>query len=78
VVKVRATVEYEVDVPHDWKAEMIEFRYNDSTWCATNLIGDLKQFSEEKAKKEGSDCLCQHVKVEYVETVDDTPKRSES
>ncbi|MFI2856891.1 hypothetical protein ACH6EH_07095 [Paenibacillus sp. JSM ZJ436] len=52
------TIRMVVDVPEFWKPEDIEFRYNEGSWCADNLIDMIK--------KEEGDCLCSHVQAEYV------------
>jgi hypothetical protein len=42
-------------VPEDWDAHMIEFHMNDSSWCAGNLIHEMKEI-------DGDDnCLCANV-----------------
>ena len=41
-VKIRFTVEYEVEVPSGWDRDMVNFRYNESTWCPSNVIEELK------------------------------------
>ena len=37
IVEIEFTVRVPVKVPHGWDQEMINFRYNDSSWCADNL-----------------------------------------
>ena len=59
--KVIATIEYEVDVPFTWKKHDIEFNRNDGTWCASNIINELKELD----KKEG--CLCQYIEYECID-----------
>jgi len=56
-VKVRLTVEYEIEVPADWDKEQIEFSRNESSWCSTNAIDELKSLfdnSDNKTEK----CMC--------------------
>lgn len=36
-VRLLAVVEFEEEVPEHWTDEDILFRYNESTWCASNL-----------------------------------------
>lgn len=69
-VKIKATVTLEVEVPKYWEERDIDFRYNEGTWCADNLIDMLE---EEK----GDSCLCPKVLVEYVETTDEGPLSTE-
>lgn len=51
-VKVRMTIEYEVEVPADWSKEMVEFHRNESSWCAGNAIAELESLGD------GNECLC--------------------
>lgn len=51
-VRVRLTIEYEVEVPADWDAHMIEFQRNEGSWCADNLIRELETLAEARG------CLC--------------------
>lgn len=66
LVRLRATIEYVKEVPADWDASRIEFRYNESTWCADNIVHDIKEWIEAREAAEYG-CLCQHVDVEYVD-----------
>lgn len=65
-VKVSLTIEYEVSVPGHWDRHAIEFQRNDGSWCADNLIEELREFAEEKG------CLCPHAHFEFVEDCDNT------
>ena len=50
--------------PDDATKDSINFRYNESTWCADNLIDMLK---EAKKQRKGVSCLCEvFQKAEYV------------
>lgn len=64
-VKLKATITFEVEVPHCWRKGDIEFHRNDGTWCSDNMLEELKAY----AKKVG--CLCPDTNIKYVETVDD-------
>lgn len=61
-VRVRMTVEYEVEVPASWNAGDVEFHRNESSWCADNAMGEL----EKLAGREG--CLCGVTHFEFVGT----------
>lgn len=65
-VKVRAVLEYNVEVPHFWDKGDIEFHRNESSWCSSNLIDELSEM----------DCLCG---IAVFECLDDTgePKLKE-
>lgn len=67
-VKINFIVTLEIDVPHSWNEKDIEFRFNGSSWCADNLIHMM-----DKASIGG--CLCGRVRAEYIETIDETPRR---
>lgn len=68
-VVVRFHVDLVVDVPEDWDAEMINFRYNESSWCADNLAEDLSATVNRLDDKGG--CLCQFVEAEFVREATD-------
>lgn len=63
-VKIRAIVEYEVEVPFCWDKEDIEFHRNEGSWCASNLIDELSNIDHEG---EDDICLCGIAKFEFVE-----------
>lgn len=66
MVKLRATIDYEYPIPISWDKNRIENHYNLGTWCANNLIEDLKDYIEYIDEKDGS-CLCYRSKVEVIE-----------
>lgn len=68
-VKLKATIEFDVEVPHFWTKENIEFHRNDGTWCAQNIDNDIAQYRESTGS-----CMCSETKIEYVETVDNNPE----
>lgn len=69
-VHIQFKFEMAVSVPHDWDEHMINFRYNESGWCADNFIETL-----EKIKSQCSyGCLCPIVSAEFKNIIDDTPK----
>jgi len=59
-VKVKAIIEYEIEVPHHWNKDMIEFSRNEGSWCASNIINELKEID----KKNG--CLCNIIKYKLI------------
>lgn len=61
-VRIRMTVEYEVDVPACWTDEDIEFHRNDGTWCANNALTELDALFG----SEDGPCLCVAAKFAYV------------
>jgi hypothetical protein len=58
-VTVRMTIEYDVSVPARWGKEDIEFHRNDSSWCASNAMGELEKIDEDG-------CLCDKTDFVYV------------
>lgn len=64
-VKLKATIEYEKEVPADWNDEQIYYHYNLGTWCANNIVDDLKDYIDEL--NEYNDCLCHHSEIEVIE-----------
>ena len=61
-VKVRMTVEYEIDVPANWDKGMVEFHRNEGTWCADNAVEELQAIIDK-----GEGCLCGCTEYEYIE-----------
>jgi len=59
-VKVRMTVEYEIEVPAHWAQMDVEFHRNEGSWCADNALRELERLSEEQG------CLCPIVQYEYL------------
>lgn len=68
-VKLRVTIEYEVDVPHHWDKNLIEFQRNDGSWCVDNMLEELAEIAEAEG------CLCGRVNFKFLQFVDETPKR---
>lgn len=60
-VRVRMTVEYEIDVPASWDKEKIEFHRNNGSWCSSNAIDELQSIAD------SGDCLCGRMEYEYLE-----------
>jgi hypothetical protein len=66
-VRVKAIIEYEIDVPAHWSKEDVEFSRNESSWCADNIVGDLERHIQ-KMNERGF-CMCDDV---YVSLLDDS------
>lgn len=47
-------------VPEDWDAGSVEFHLNDSSWCASNIIDELKSVDTD------SHCLCGQFSAVFV------------
>jgi len=61
-VKMRMTVEYEVEVPAAWGKEQIEFHRNASSWCANNAISELEEYFDDEARE----CMCGSSEFDYL------------
>jgi hypothetical protein len=72
-VRIRMTVEYDVEYPVDFDADMIDFHRNDSSWCANNAIRELHQVADELKdvfdSPNSEECLCRAVEFEYLHDV---------
>jgi len=68
-VRVRYSFDVDIDVPHSWTTEDIEFHRNDSSWCAGNAIDELSRMYPEN----GSACPCHVFTAKVLEFVDRTP-----
>lgn len=66
-VKMRATIEYETEVPVHWDKERTEFHYNDGCWCADNIVGELKSYIDYLNKNGSCLCFCNQCKIELIE-----------
>ena len=70
-VRMRAIIEYEVDMPNDWDKDQIEFHRNDGSWCADNFVEELIRIRDEN-ESEGC-CMCEgcsprtSARFEYIE-----------
>jgi hypothetical protein len=78
---------WQLDLPHGWDAEAIEFYQNDSSWCASNFLREqeLGTVTWEVGQDpwpalvglhDAGDCLCSRLAFEFVRVVDDTPRRA--
>lgn len=66
-VVVRATVEYVVRVPERHTPDQIEFRRNESSWCASNMLSELDS---------PETCICNAVTFEYVREATEEDERT--
>lgn len=64
-VKMRATIEYETNVPVSWDKAITEFYYNDGHWCANNIVNELQCYID--YLNENGSCLCSQCKIEVIE-----------
>lgn len=67
-VRLLVTLVVEVDVPHSWSQEEIEFSYNESSRCAGNTLDAIIE-----ARDITDGCLCGILDHAFLGVVDDTP-----
>lgn len=72
-VKVRAIIEYEVDMPETFDDRMILFYLNEGTRCNDHIIEELEDLTKED-ENGYSPCLCWVSKYELVEDSETTKK----
>ena len=58
-VRIEISITVLHEVPADWDKEMIEFFLNESSSCASNLMGDIQK----QLEKDG--CLCMSTNCVY-------------
>ena len=69
-VKVRATIEYEIDMPSAWDTEMILFHLNEGTRCKDHIIEELERITDPVDEEDPRTCLCW---IAEYQLVDDNP-----
>lgn len=69
-VKIKYTFDIEIEVPYSWGIDEIEFHRNESSWCATNAIEELKKYEEET-----NNCLCHCFHAQVIEIPNIPPYR---
>ena len=60
-VNVDFTIHAVMRVPEHWSEDDINFKFNESSWCTSNFIGDLVYREEELGK-----CPCFITEAKYV------------
>jgi len=63
IVKIRAVVEFDYECPRHWGKDMIEFFFNESSWC----MGDLPDVLKKHMELNATECLCDNVSCELME-----------
>lgn len=56
-IRVRAVIEFNDETVRSWDTETTEFRYNNSSWCASNIIPVLIE-ELDRIQESDTDCLC--------------------
>lgn len=75
-VVVKFSIDLVVDVPEDWCPEMIESKYNESSWCADTFLMELEG-TIQRMNKNG-DCLCGALRAEFVREASEHDERAQS
>ena len=63
-IVVEATIKCVVSIPRDWDQQMIQFHFNEGSWCADNMMRWMGDW--EQAKGDEGLCSCAAVAVEYI------------
>lgn len=58
-IVTRVTIDFVDSVPEYWDRELIDFYYNESSWCASSILHKLKERSDFR-------CLCDVASFEYL------------
>lgn len=59
-VVVNFSIDIVIGVPEDWDDDMVEFNWNESYSCSSNVIGVLERLSKRKG------CLCGLLETSFV------------
>lgn len=63
-VKLRATIEYEAEVPRSWDADFVHWQKNEKA-CLSNVVSDIKEFSDRVDEAHPNECQG-HPPIEYL------------
>lgn len=73
---------WEFDTPHSFDSNMIEYLYNDGTWCADGVLSEegvtwVQEDAQKQLKmaQESSGCLCNVLRFKFDRVLDETPRR---
>lgn len=58
-IVTRLTIDFVDSVPENWDKDVIDFHYNDSSWCASNILNRLEE-------RDNFRCLCDVASFEYL------------
>ena len=58
-IVARLTIDFVDSVPENWDTEVIDFHYNNSSWCASNILNRLEERNNFR-------CLCDVASFEYL------------
>lgn len=70
-VRIRVTLELNVEVPYFWTQKDIEFHRGRSSWCANNIVRDQEQYLCDNEKN--NICLCENFSTEFLKETDRKP-----
>jgi len=54
------TVRMVMIVPEHWEEKDFDFHYNKGSWCASNIVDDLRRMDERVG------CLCEYTNIKYI------------
>ena len=64
-VRLRATIEYEADVPRSWDEGTITFVKNEKG-CLGNTLQDIELYRERIDREHPNECVVKHPPVEFL------------
>lgn len=71
-VKVRVTLEYEIERPHSWDDKMIFFSLNQGTRCKDHIIEEIQDLLTKDYGEDGKhQCLCWLARYDLVKDSDE-------
>ena len=73
LVRLRYSIDVDVEIPYSWDKNMVEFHRNESSWCANNAVDQI-QAQVEASDKDGR-CLCDRFTATLVCELDVIPRR---
>lgn len=73
---------WQTDEPHSFTALQIEGKYNQGSWCASNIAGEAIEWEAGRSwadlapyERRMNGCLCGLVRFEFARVVDERPNR---
>lgn len=72
-VVMRFSVDLVISAPVDQDGEALNFRYNEGTWCADNLMAYLDELMQRT-----NDCLCSHVSAQYIREANENDQEGQA
>jgi hypothetical protein len=68
-IVVNVTIEMVVAVPENWSDASVEFSFNESSSCQSNIVERISDLAERR--EQNGSCMCGLIAVEYVGEADE-------